>query len=369
MVDQKVQVVDSSATARNRRAWVVALVVAFGVGFWLLRAYLGVIVLALLLAYLFHPMKQWLEKKTKRAGLAVALTTVISILIVGVPTLLIIIIAVAQTLQFAQDLNADQIIANSSSETLTVQLQSVLNEVNRIIESVAGISSAVSVDGFIGFTQDKLPALLEAVTRGVLNVVRGVPTFITQLILYLFVFVEVLANGPKLIEGIKRLSPFEADVNELYFSRTGAMAKAMVRGQMLIALAQGVASAGVIALLGFGQYFWFMAVLFTFMSFIPLGAGIITIPLGILFIAFGDITGGLVILLNHFVVVTNIDNYIRPKVVPKDAQLSPALTMLSAFAGVGYFGLLGVIYGPIIMILITTTIGAYLEHTEPSTTC
>jgi len=354
-------------SSHTRRAWVGALFIAFAIGFWLLRSYLGVIVLALLMAYMFHPMKEWLEAKIKRRKLAVGLTTVASVLIVGLPVVIVIIIAIAQTLQFAQDLNADQIIAGSTSDSLNTQLESVLGEVNRFVEGIAGVNNAVSVDGFIGFVQDTVPTFIEVVTRGAVNIVRGVPTFFTLLILYLFVFVEVTAKGPRFVETLKRLSPFEDDVNELYLNRAGAMAKAMVKGQMLIALAQGVASAGVIALLGFGQYFWFMAVLFTFMSFIPLGAGIITIPLGILFIAFGNIGGGLVILGNHFIVVTNIDNYIRPKVVPKGAELSPALTMLSAFAGVGYFGLLGVIYGPIIMILITTTISAYLEHTEPAT--
>ncbi len=61
-------------------------------------------------------------------------------------------------------------------------------------------------------------------------------------------------------------------------------------------------------------------------------------------------------MLNHFLIVTNIDNYIRPKVVPDNARLPAALTILGAFAGVSYFGFLGVIYGPMIMIFVMTTI-------------
>jgi predicted PurR-regulated permease PerM len=76
----------------------------------------------------------------------------------------------------------------------------------------------------------------------------------------------------------------------------------------------------------------------------------------------GQPINGVIILLAHFLVVTNIDNFLRPMVVPEEAYLSPSLTLISAFAGVSYFGFLGVIYGPIVMIFITTTVDMYIEQ-------
>jgi predicted PurR-regulated permease PerM len=61
------------------------------------------------------------------------------------------------------------------------------------------------------------------------------------------------------------------------------------------------------------------------------------------------------------VIVTNIDNVLRPKLVPKDAKLNGALTILSVFAGIKVFGFLGIVVGPIIMILITTTVNVYVQ--------
>lgn len=343
-------------------AWQGALILALVGAFVFLRAYLGVIVLALLLAYLFYPMKIWFIQKTKKPGLAVGLTTVVSILIVAIPVMLVLAIAIAQTLQFVGDLSANSIVASGGTIEFESELVSFLGQVNSFIESTIGSADAISVDSVLQFVEQTLPKLIEGVAKGIVGIIGGVPGFITLSIIYLFVFVEALAKGPQLVEVAKNLSPFSKEVNKMYLNKIGSMAKAMVKGQFLIALVQGVESAAVVALVGFSEYFWFMAVLFTFMSFIPLGAGIITIPLGILMILFGNPVGGIVVLFNHFVFVTNIDNYIRPKVVPDDAQLSPALTMVSAFAGVGYFGFLGVIYGPIIMIIITTTISAYIEQ-------
>jgi predicted PurR-regulated permease PerM len=97
------------------------------------------------------------------------------------------------------------------------------------------------------------------------------------------------------------------------------------------------------------------------MSLIPLGAGIITIPIGIAMILTGNVTGGLIVIANHLLIVTNIDNVMRPKLVPKNARLDPALMILAVFSGLALFGFLGIVIGPIIMILIVTTFQIFNE--------
>jgi predicted PurR-regulated permease PerM len=59
--------------------------------------------------------------------------------------------------------------------------------------------------------------------------------------------------------------------------------------------------------------------------------------------------------------VANLDAVIRPRIIPKTITLSPGLTMLAAFGGITLFGLVGVVYGPIIMIVIVTSIEMYLQ--------
>jgi predicted PurR-regulated permease PerM len=98
----------------------------------------------------------------------------------------------------------------------------------------------------------------------------------------------------------------------------------------------------------------------TVLSFIPLGSGIITIPLGIGMALFGNITGGIFVVVFHVVVVTSIDNLLRPFLVPKSAHLNAALMLLSVFAGLKMFGFWGIVLGPVLMIIIVTTISVYL---------
>jgi predicted PurR-regulated permease PerM len=83
-------------------------------------------------------------------------------------------------------------------------------------------------------------------------------------------------------------------------------------------------------------------------------------PFGIGMIFFGNVVGGAFVVLWHLLVVTNIDNFLRPVLVPRGARLNSALMLTSVFVGIAMFGPWGIIIGPVLMILIVTTIDVYL---------
>ena len=143
-------------------------------------------------------------------------------------------------------------------------------------------------------------------------------------------------------------------------AKTGAMVKGTVKGQFVIALCQGVAGAISIYIAGFHNGFFVFAILLTALSVIPLGGGIVTIPFGIGMMFFGNVIGGIFVVVFHLVVVTNIDNALRPWLVPKAARLDPALMLLAVFAGISMFGFFGIVIGPVLMIIIVTTVMVYL---------
>jgi predicted PurR-regulated permease PerM len=125
---------------------------------------------------------------------------------------------------------------------------------------------------------------------------------------------------------------------------------------------QGFTSAALLTIAGMPiELFLFWFILLTVFSFIPMGAGIITIPIGVIMILTGDIWQGIVVIAGHLLITTNIDNVMRPRLVPKEAKLDPALTILSVFAGVALFGFLGIVIGPVIMIVVVTTLAVFLD--------
>ena len=60
--------------------------------------------------------------------------------------------------------------------------------------------------------------------------------------------------------------------------------------------------------------------------------------------------------------VSNLEAFLRPRFIPKSITLTNGLTLLAAFGGIALYGLLGVVYGPIIMIIIVTSVQMYLDY-------
>jgi hypothetical protein len=66
--------------------------------------------------------------------------------------------------------------------------------------------------------------------------------------------------------------------------------------------------------------------------------------------------------VSFLVIVSNIDTVLRPRMVPKGAYLNPALVLLSVFGGLQLMGLIGIFYGPVIMILLVTSVDVYTKY-------
>lgn len=92
------------------------------------------------------------------------------------------------------------------------------------------------------------------------------------------------------------------------------------------------------------------------------GISFIAWPVGIVLIVSGSTWQGIFVIAAFLLVVANIDTVLRPVLMPKGAYLNPALVILSVFGGLGLMGFVGIIYGPVIMILLTTSIDVYTKY-------
>ena len=173
-------------------------------------------------------------------------------------------------------------------------------------------------------------------------------------------FISLLTNKEAVQRLIRQLNPLGEEATDLYLAKMGAMVNGTVRGQFIIAVCQGVAGAISIYIAGFHDGFFIFAILLSALSVIPLGSGVIAIPFGIGMMLFGNVFGGIFVIAFHIIVVTNIDNFLRPILVPREARLDSALMLLSVFAGISMFGAFGIVIGPVLMIVIVTTISVYL---------
>jgi predicted PurR-regulated permease PerM len=333
--------------------WLTFAVLAVGILF--LRTYLMLIIFSAIMAVLFSPAYRYFIKKGKSSGKASLYTFLYSMFVVIVPVIFVIFITGLQISSLLASFDSN----NFSTDT-TELLNSLIDYINNFLASI-GVDNIVTIDSVTATITDALSTISTSLLENIIGAFSGFFDLITASIIYIYVFLSMLKHQDSIKDLLRKLNPLGNEVSALYLDRADAMTKATVRGQFIIAIMQGFESAAILALVGLPDLFFFFALLLTVMSVIPLGAGIITIPIGVVMILTGNFWQGLVVILNHLLIVTNIDNIMRPRLVPKSARLDPALMILAVFSGIALFGFLGIVIGPIIMILIVTTLQLYLE--------
>lgn len=341
-------------TLTQRRALAILTVIAVGFGAYFLRNYLVLMAVSAVIAYLFTPLYRRLRRR-HNVGLSATMTLLTAIAMVAVPLSGIIFLAVLQIGQMVESIGRWM-----AHTDLTALGQRVLDSANEILAKVPLLNITVTPEAL----QAAIARLGQNAGHYALGFARdsvgSIATTLTSAIIFIYVFLALVTNGDKVLSLFRNLNPLGHQVSDIYLAKIGAMVTATVRGQFIIAACQGLAGAASLYIAGIHDGFFMFAIFLTTLSFIPLGSGIVTIPLGIGMALFGNVVGGVFVVLFHLIVVTSIDNALRPFLVPQRAHLNPALMLLSVFAGLRMFGFWGIVLGPVLMIVIVTTISVYL---------
>lgn len=350
-----------SAATSPQQHWKITLLVAGVAAAVFLWPYLAIISFAAITAYLFYPVHARLVRRMP-AMVSAAVTVAFALVIVAVPLALMLLVAFAQGVSFASSFAS--YIQTGATGSLHDEVQSVVNQVNAVIEPVSAGRLHVTVESVRQFFATTVPVLLKSLASFMVAIASSLPSLFTAVTIYLFTVIAFLAHGASILENLRTVSPFDQRMTRLYFVRTGAMIKASMWSQLLISFVLALLTAILLILVGGGPYFFFLVGLLTVLNMIPLGSAPLVYIISAVAIMAGNISGGLWVFVIYQFVICNIDNFMRPRLIPKSVRLNTALMVLSIFCGLYYFGILGLIYGPLIMILLLTTYEVYLEYRQ-----
>ena len=205
------------------------------------------------------------------------------------------------------------------------------------------------------------------------GIVGTTSSFIALIGLSVFALFFFYRDGHVIAKHIALLSPLENRYDRMIMQRFASLSSVLTLSVVGIAILQGVSFAVVAWALGLPGLFIGMAIAVT--SFIPIvGAALVWIPVTLYVLVQGDYVSALVLVF-WGVVITGfvIDNIVRPIMIAKLTQtlgqagegLSVAnhtlLTVLSTFAGLIHFGVIGLFFGPVIAAMAITILDVY-EH-------
>jgi len=315
------------------------------------------ILLAVALVILLKPLYNWLLGKKWIKGSerkATGLTMLIFVLLIAIPAVLIIGGAISQAALLFSGLDVARLDLsmggmNSWLEGLirTLSAGNVHLEDIQLTESIAQVT-----------------AWLAGWLRGiVISLGRSLPgIFMNGLVVLVIVYVFLPRYKRPGKQDILDIVPFPPEITQLFMDKIDIMIKAMFKGNFVIAIVSGLAMGLVLFIAGV-PFVMFLTLASMFLSLVPMiGVSLVAWPVGIILIVNGNVWQGVFVIVTFLVFVANIDTILRPHLIPKGAQLNPALVILSVLGGLGVMGIIGALYGPVVMILLVTSIEVYTKY-------
>lgn len=327
--------------------------------FFFLRKYIAVIMFSILLAVVFFPLyKKSLKLLFNNKPLALIVTFLVLVICVAVPLVLAGYI-IGYSIKDASSQ------AGLISFTHNLSLSQIIDKINSLAANNLHLSLNLTTDMVAAKMKDYASWAASLFFGNLGNIASIVADILPLSFIFLYVMGAILINYQNISVYLHDLSPLRDEVDHLYVQKIKSMAISMVKGTFIVAIVQGLVT---------GLFFWvagipyafFFSLLAIVLSIIPLGAGILAVPIGIILLLTGNIWQGLLILFVQFFITSNIDNILRPKLVDEKASLHPALTLLGLFAGIANFGFMGLIYGPVFMIFFVTTLDVYRNYYRAS---
>ena len=184
--------------------------------------------------------------------------------------------------------------------------------------------------------------LFPSLISGAFNIVLG-------LLLMYFLLYFMLVEMDKFESALVKYAPFREQNAQRFAEEMRNTTYANVVGQGFIALVQGSLVSLAFYVLGYTDpLFW--GVITTFISFVPiLGPPVIFVPAALMQIANGNNFAGWAMLIFGFVIIINIDNVLRFMIAKRVGNIHPIITVLGVVIGIPLFGILGLVFGPLLI--------------------
>jgi len=200
------------------------------------------------------------------------------------------------------------------------------------------------------------------------SMATNILSFLIHFFLMMMIIYYIFRDGARLKDYITELLPFPAEQQELVENKFREMGGAVIVGNGLSGIIQGVIGGFGFFFFGLGSPFLWGTVI-GFMAFLPIiGASIVFIPTTIILLIMGKTKIAVGFLIYNMCYSSVIEYFIKPRLIGKGMHMNPILVFIGILGGMKLFGILGIIYGPLIMTIFITLAEIYrLEYKETST--
>jgi predicted PurR-regulated permease PerM len=311
-------------------------------------------IIAMAFCSLLYPLhKKVLKICKQRNNLASLISTLFIIIIFVIPASILISLLANQLTHLYN--SVEPIIYKISHSTEN----EILSELNKF--KFFHFLKSYNVDwiSILMTSGNKILSLLSVLIN---NISQSIFQFIVNLLITFFCMFYFFRDGNKLLSYLETISPLQKEHEEKLFNNFTKISRATVKGTLLIGALQG--SLGAITLLLFGVKTWLLwGFIMIICSIIPvIGAWVVLVPISIFFMIKGSFWSGVSIFLISTLIISNVDNLIRPYLVGKEAKMHDLMIFFSTLGGIAMFGVMGFIIGPVIASLFIALLSIYKDE-------
>lgn len=316
----------------------------------LLWPFLSVIVMGAVVTSLFKPVYTFFNRKMS-SNFSSFLTCTLVFIILFLPTLFFVGLLSKEAFSLYQmgksAAISDQFRSLFESSTVLEKANHLLANFDLTISADhlnQGISELGKVVGLFFYQQASSVAS---------NALKFFVYFFFMLLIIYYLFID----GDRLTAFIIDLSPLPNEQGEKLIQKFKDMAGAVIVGNGVCGLIQG--SAGGIVFWMFGLKSAFMwGVVMSLLAFLPIiGVSVVFIPTAAFLILKGRIAAGMFFVVFYIILAVSVDTLLKPRLVGQRVKMHTLLVFFSIIGGLKMFGIIGIIYGPLV-------ITAFLTLTE-----
>src|SRR5690606_7087800 len=310
-----------------------------------LSPFYGAVFWATILAVIFMPLQRLvLRRMPTRRNLAALVTLLFIMFLVILPLSMILASLVRQATAIYGRIVSGEIDFGS-------YLQQILTLVPTWAHSRLAELGLLDLAGVQQRLSEGMAQIGQALAPRAINIGQNTLQFLVSLGVMLYLLYFLLRDGASLAGRISRAIPLADEQKHHLLRKFVTVIKATVKGNVVVAITQGVLGGLILWLLGIqGVLLW--SVIMAFLSLLPaVGAGLIWGPIALYFLATGAVWQGVILIAYGIFVIGLVDNVLRPILVGKDTKLPDYVALGTTVGGLTLFGLNGFIIGPLIAAL------------------
>jgi len=308
--------------------------------FFLLKPILISLLMGLLLAFIFLPVYEKLQKWIRFKKLSAILICIFVLAIIIMPFYFLIPVLIDQSVQ----------IYSSSQQ---INWVSIAETIFPSIISLEGIS-----EGLVSIIPNLISKLINSAIAYFSDLILSFPNILLQLFVTFFTFYFALIGQRKFYSYIQGLLPFSKEIEKKIIHQTKMVTASVIYGQIIIGVIQGITAGAGFFIFGVSNAL-LLTVIMCIAGILPIiGTAVIWVPVAIFLFVQGNATAAIgVIIFGAFSSI--IDNILRPIIVSKRSKIHPAILLTGMIGGLFAFGVVGFILGPLILAYLLILIEIY----------